>query len=279
MKPPETGFYPEMPISEFKEIDALSFSAIKAALVNMRHYRMYKDRELPEPSAQALANMEFGKAVHCCAFEPDKFDQEYVKGPDCSKASKIWKEFAREFADMVLLKAEEYDRVLALGEAVINHPFIRALEDPQFEVPAVWESNGMPCKGIFDVVGCHENHGPMVLDLKVTGDVSWAGFRRAIGLQKMHVQGEHYSWGAQCCSDDDMERQFILMAADKADHENITLHRLDQQSLNHAGCLIGEVIKRIERCEETGKWPGYPDHVLETSLNRWDFVDPEAIGT
>lgn len=104
------GFYTDIPMSEYHS-DLTSYSKSSIAAFKDRGLKFFYDREHGEKKSTRA--MDIGSAFHCLALEPETFIDRFaiipnVNGKPLNKNSKVFKDFAIENDEKILLTSDEW---------------------------------------------------------------------------------------------------------------------------------------------------------------------------
>lgn len=259
------GLFSTMPAEQYHAIEAMSSGGIKKMLQSPLHYKLMRDTpNEPTPA------MQFGTAVHAGALEPYTFSERVVAAPEVNKRTKDgkaeWDAFAAANAGKVVLSADDYARALRCIEAVGNHPgAMRLLHGSRREVSLFWidDTYKVPCKVRLDVW----NFGGIV-DLKTTQDASPEAFGRTIASFMYHVQGAHYSKGAEQVLGEWPEF-FAFIAVESEPPHAVACYTLPANAVLVGAKLRAEALARYAEALRTGVFRGYPDTVDVIQLPAW----------
>src|SRR5690606_33254705 len=166
---PEPGLYPDVPADVYHRWPAASQTVLKIMRDRSpAHARQYMLTP-PEPTPA----MVLGQAIHMAILQPDLFREHYVRGPEFDRRTKqgreAWEALEAQHPCATILKPEDYDRCIAIRDAVHSHPYARKLLRGQTEVSAVWRDPwfGVLCKGRFD---CLPTGLGIIVDVKSVSD-------------------------------------------------------------------------------------------------------------
>ena len=225
---PEVGIYHDIPYESYAKWKAVNSGVVKWGGVSPKHFQAALDGRLK--SEDTLAR-KLGRAIHCMLLEPEAFDERFTaagaceailksgdnKGQQCGvKASCVgidgsWycgKHQPRETQDTVeIISRDEYQRCLAIRDAVRDHPAIGLLRRSGWsEASMVWEYGGMKLKGRPDRLSV-SGARPAIIDVKKCR----VGFGTTDECEKAalnygyHVQAAMYVDGVKATSNVDCE--------------------------------------------------------------------------
>src|SRR5690606_30591191 len=113
-----------------------------------------------------------GSAVHTLILEPEKFNNQFVVGPDVHKNTKIWKDFVKSNEGVTVLDEMNYQAILDCSNSVLSHPTaMNILRDGIPERSYFWRDSKtkVKCKCRPDWLRLGDRE---VFDLKTTTDAS-----------------------------------------------------------------------------------------------------------
>ena len=250
---------------------ALSSSGARAILRSPARFAY--DREHGRPDTKAF---DEGKAAHSLVlgtgaplFVPvDGLGVPFTEWRTDEAKAQV--EQARA-AGCVPVKIEQRDRVLAMARALASHPRAGALLDPtrgRPEVSGFWTDaeTGAECRVRFDLL-----RDDAIVDLKTTDDASPHGFARSAAKYGYHQQDAWYRDGAAALGLGDLP--FVFVVVEKDPPHLVACYELDADALAAGWRRNRRALEVFARCTETGRWPGYPEHIQQLSLPRWAVTD------
>lgn len=172
----------------------------------------------------------------------------------------------------VPVKADQLAAVRAMVAAVRRHPRAGALLDRdgpgQPEVSGFWldSETGAECRVRFDWL-----RPDAIVDLKTTDDASPHGFARSAAKYGYHQQDPWYRDGAAALGLGDLP--FVFVVVEKDPPHLVACYELDDEALAAGWRRNRRALELFARCTETGRWPGYPEHIQRLSLPRWAVTD------
>lgn len=232
------------------------------------HKYVNPERVRDEPTAA----MVMGTAIHTAILEPDLLNQTVVCGLDIPKRSAAdkaeWANFEAANAGKIILRAEDYQTVLAVRDAVHKHPVASSLiKDGQTEQSfyATHPETGELIKCRTDLVS---NSGEFILDVKSTDDASPEGFARSAANFRYHVQQSWYQdifdiiYGEH-------PPYWMFLAVEKKPPYAIGIYYLPNEAVNLGGLLAQRDLRKIVEHKRNNEWPDYGTEVKELLLPGW----------
>jgi exodeoxyribonuclease VIII len=257
-----------MTFQAYQAIDAVNWTTLKEMGRSPKHYR--HRLETPREDTPALA---MGRAAHTAVFEPDRFILDYAVFTGPRRAGKEWDAFAAANEGRTILKTEEYQRCLAIRDAVRAHPVAaRYLASGMAEHTVRWtdEETGLACKGRADWVA------PMLralVDLKTTGDVNDRIFGHTAARLGYPGQLAFYYDGLRL-SGMDLEKVIIIAVESGAPHD-VAVFRVDEDVLYTGREQYRGYLRRVAGCRKLGAWPGRYAEEQSLELPPWARDDEE----
>lgn len=265
---PEPGLYPDVPADVYHRWPAANQTVLKIMRDRSpAHARQYMLTP-PEPTPA----MVLGQAIHAAILQPDLFREHYVRGPEFDRRTKqgreAWEALAAEHPNAIILKPEDYDRCIAIRDAVHSHHYARKLLRGQTEVSAVWRDPwfGVLCKGRFD---CVPTGLGIIVDVKSVSDASPRAMQRFIYAYGTYLQAAHYMIGAKQLGVD--ADYFVLIAVEKEPPYGIGIYNIRGDALMAGEEELAKLLRTWSECETEGQWPGYSELAVDVTLPSWAF--------
>lgn len=276
MKAPETGIYPGIEYEEYNEWEAVRHSNLFILEEGtLAHYRYTVDH----PEEFDSGAFRTGHAGHTAVLEPSEFSQRYVCKPDTytnekgeekkfNANSKVCKQILETLAasGKTILSTAEYQQALACGAACQKKEMLRLLIDKGVpEVCLVWtdEKTGMKCKARVDLL----INNSLILDLKTSAfPVNVRRFGSSAARYGYPSQLAYYWTGLKQITEQEPELP-LFAAIEKSMVEKIgpgavAVYQLGKEDMEVGRCQNEYFLERIQKAEEVGEWPGYPDEEI-----------------
>lgn len=272
-----------------RRLDEASATGLKHMLRSPAHFRYFVEE--PDADRQSPA-LTFGKAFHAAVLEPDVFAATYSilpagapqrptramldakkRSPESEQRCQWWAAWDADNAGRIVLSHEDYDRAQRMADSVRAHPVAAGLlVGGEREITFRWqdEDTGIACKARADLY----LRGEYLMDLKSCRDASAEGFARAVVSYGYDVQQGHYLDGIR--ANGDAIRWFVFLACESEAPYVCQPHILDARAEERGWNLRQRAIKRQAECLAAGKWPGYSEELIETSLPAWAFYNEES---
>jgi exodeoxyribonuclease VIII len=229
--------------------------------------------------------LNFGRAVHCALFEPDRFSLEYVMAPDfgdCRKTDRTTSEAAKEnkirrdawrleHEDVQLIEGKEGERLLGMIGRIVE----RRSYDPKIaelmsggspEVTLRWQDprTGLECRARDD---CWQESIGWAIDFKTCEDASPDGFEKAASNYRFHWIEAHYRAGHRTLGKDLDSYAFVLQ--EKEPPYDLSVNFLKPDAVIKGISSIERYSDRLAECLAKSEWPGYSKNVYTGSLKGW----------
>lgn len=275
----EPGIYYGLSNSEYHATSAISKSGLDVLAKSPAHYyAKYLDPNRPSEKEQTSAQLD-GELAHCAILEPEEFSKRFVVGPDVSRATKAWKEFAEANSGKTAIKPDQYDTAWAQAASVNRIPDLAsALSKGKAEVSAFWidEDTGVLCKCRPDFVHDLGGNRVLLVDAKTCGDASLRDFSRMIAKHRYHVQDAYYRDGfaiAGLCT-----VEGFVFGAVEMDYPHVaSAIMLDDDSVEQGRREYRRLLDIYAECKESGIWPAYDTSVQLARLPNWAFDQEDEI--
>lgn len=257
---------------EYHAHPAIGSTSLKHILRSPAHYKYEKEN----PSEPTPA-MQLGTAIHEAILEPNLFEANSIVMPEFSgTGSRAAKEaWLIENNGKTILKQEDYDNTMRLLDVLKKHPYTKGLlTNGAAEESYFWqdERTGLVCKCRPDYL----RDGNIIVDTKTTRDADPHVFPKQIANLKYHVSAAHYLAGVSA-----VEKQkfsdFILIAIEPKPPFGITIHRLDDATIDAGHGLATKALLTLKECKEKNYYPGYPTQILTTALPNWAWPDEDEV--
>jgi hypothetical protein len=185
------GIHTDWTMAQYLELEALSASGVEA-LINGGKWGFYKRFLDPERERKETKSLNNGELLHTFILEPERFEDEYLRGPDVDdKRKKEWRDAKAEAesSGKQILDNDTFKWLYRCRDEIKAHPFAAAalLSPGESEKTVVWEESGIRCKARID--RCLKN---IIIDLKSTRDASDNGFEREAARYRYDIKAAWY---------------------------------------------------------------------------------------
>ena len=257
----------------YRAMPGLNKSSIERLLDCPLAYKLgLEEQQEPTPA------MQFGTLVHSMILEPGTVPSLYhvMQASATTKAGKAEK--AQALAEgKTIVSASDFEKAKAMQARVQAHPAASWLLGlpGHSEVSMFWE---MPtedgrirhCKSRADRIA-QVGGGEIIIDLKThSGAVSPAEIERTVARFGYHRQAAWYSDGYERIVGKPGHGFYFIFLSTTAPYL-VTAGKMsdEAQAIGWGDCLKAERI--LHECEESGKWPGYADSLIEIDLPAWAY--------
>ena len=257
----------------YRAMPGLNKSSIERLLDCPLAYKL--GLEQPDEPTPAMA---FGTLVHSMILEPDTVPRLYhvMQASATTKVGKAEKAKAIE-EGKTIVSASDFAKAQAMQERVLEHPAARWLLGLQgkSEVSMFWElptedGRTRQCKGRADRIA-QVGNGEVIIDLKThSGAVSPAELERTVARFGYHRQAAWYADGYERIAGKPCLGFYFIFISTTAPYL-VTAGKMgdEAQAIGWGDCLKAERI--LHECEESGKWPGYADQLIEFDVPAWVY--------
>lgn len=274
------GLHYEIPNLDYHRSAGISKSGLDLMAKSPAHYyAKYLDQNRPKAKDQSSAQLD-GELAHCAILEPTEFGNRFAVGPNVSRATKAWKEFAESLpAGVTAIKPDQYSTAWSQAESVNRIPDVAsALSHGKAEVSAYWidEETGVLCKCRPDFVHDCGDSGVILVDVKTCGDARPDEFARMIAKHRYHVQNAYYVDGYAAASGRKV-LGFMFASVEMEYPYAASAIMLDEESVEQGRRDYRGPLDVYAECKEKGEWPGIPASVHLARLPGWAFDQEEEL--
>jgi hypothetical protein len=257
----QTGIFPTMSFADYLAVDAASKGKLWTLHTKTPAHCMTEVEPTPA--------MDWGTAAHVAILEPDRFYADVLCGP-ADRRGKKWSEFLDDNPGKLVLPDPEFERVVAMQNAVMQNPTIRALATRAgvSEASAFWTDpdTGLLCRMRADR---YVESLSMMAELKTTTDASPAAFRRVAMRMGYELGDAMYSAGWGLAGGGTVE-DFIFIVVESDPPYAHAIYQLDEPARLRGRTILQKALLTYQQCKAAGRWGGYPAEV--TALSYPDYV-------
>ena len=277
MKP---GLYYGMSNADYHTSPGVSKSGLDLIARSPAHFFAKKiDANRPPETPQTIPQQD-GEIAHCAILEPAEFSKRFVSGPNVTRSTKEWKEFAGSLPSGVsAIKTDQAKTAWKQANSLRSIPDIEsALSVGYSEVSAYWidDETGLLCKCRPDFVHDCGDAGVILVDVKTCGNASPHEFSRMIAKHRYHVQDAYYSDGFAKASG----RRVLgfLFAAVEMDYPYAaSAVQIDDESRDQGRLDYRRNLNTYAECVAANEWRGYGKEVHLVRLPGWAFDSDEEL--
>lgn len=267
-----------MDMGTYAALPHMNQSSLKKGLRSMQHLKA----SIEGVDRKETDAMKFGTLVHTAVLEPDSLTLEYAIAPKVDRRTKggkqEWEDFNLVHGDKIVVKQEDYDRAMAMREAVMSHPAAKALIEKisMTEVTATWDHEGTACKARLDgYIAPRGKAKPVIVDLKTAMDASPEGFARAVAKFNYHFQQAFYVDAVKAVKK--RHANFIFIAVEKEPPYAVGVYTLADGAEEVGRKMYMEVLTKWKDSVQSNTAAGYGDSIQEINLPDWAVPNPDLI--
>lgn len=186
-------------------------------------------------------------------------------------------------AGLVPLLAGEYEQVQAMAAVIRQHPIASVLFDParggKAEQAMFWRDRetGLMRRALVDWLPASTGTGRLIVaDYKTCVSAEPTAISKAVANYGYLQQDDWYRDGVLSLGLAE-QAAFVFVFQEKTAPYLVTVVELDRDAQMWGDALNRRAIEIYRHCMETGRWPGYSDEVVLTSLPVWAERGYEAI--
>lgn len=251
-------------MTDYSEIGAVNYSALKAMAVSPLYYRYCLVRQRADTAAFAL-----GRAVHAAILQPDVFAKRFVAYSGPVRRGKGWEAFKLAHEGDEVLTSADLALAKVCRDSALSHPMagriLRKVQPWQTEMVLVWKDaeTGIQCKGRLDATPGR------VLELKTAKDISERGFGRS-AAQFGYVGQIAFYHDALVARGDTPELP-IIIAIQTAPPYDCAVYEVQPEQLTAGREFYRGLLRKLVECERSDEWPGVGDGVNPLWLPSWAY--------
>jgi hypothetical protein len=246
----------------------------------MKHFLHHEFTECIDNDTLAL-----GRAFHCMALEPHKFDAEFAIWSGERRYGKEWEKFKLQVGEKTILTGKKLAEINDLSVSVKNDKHcISILTDGRSEQVIKWTDpdTGLKCKGCIDWIQTINGADFAIYDLKTAKDASPDGFGRSALDYNLHMQAAFYQDGYAECNGG-VILPFSLIAVEKMPPYVVQVYNIPDDIIEIGRKEYKECLGKIAELKlgniPMSEWPGYADGPLQLQLPRWAMKQEELEST
>jgi exodeoxyribonuclease VIII len=252
---PKVGIYRDVPEEEYHNWEAVSKSQLVKFMANPGKFK----RKIEKPRAKASQKrLDLGSVIDVLVFDgEDKYYEQFAIKPEFSgkgsrEQKRLWEE---ENSHMIHITSEEEQNCIAAAKAVKENDLVKPyFETGMSQLSLVWtdEETGLLCKARPDL----KPEGPIMCDLKSTGDVSYYVVQKLIHSLKYHWQAAFYMDGWEANTGEEIETWKWFFVEREAPYPvEVYSMESDTDSIELARSEIRTALRKYLKCKESGQWP------------------------
>lgn len=259
------GIYDLDSYEQYHSIQALRSSHLRLVKKSPAHFAAaFDERWQKTISPQLQKSFDKGKAFDTLMLHgSDELSIKVAIEPDLSKNSNAYKQWKQEHGGAIILSQRELDFIVEMKRRTeAKSVFSGIFTDGHPHKVLIWQDGtGIWCKAEIDWIMSDGT----VVDLKTTGGGAdyWAFSRSAYRYGYIN-QGAFYLAGLSAITGVEHNR-FMLAVVETEPPFESQVFRATQDQLWKAEMENEECLSTLAHCFKTGKWPGYPDMIMDLS--------------
>jgi hypothetical protein len=258
------------------DLGRLAHEAIDRTLAPLRFTHLKAIGKSPLHYAHALTNgrtdsapMRLGRIVHWNVLGgmPDDEEGRIVLW-DGTRSGNAWKAFAKENEGHEIVTPSEWEKAMAIADAVNADPIAASVLVGTKETQLKWRIGTRDCTSRPDVLNADTG---VLVDLKTTTDASLSGLKRQAWKMAYHAQLSFYADAARYNGVDVCE--VYIVGVEVAAPYAVTTLRLTPRVLEEGRRMYRSWFERLMVCEASDDWPAYTRHVETFDVPEWMAED------
>ena len=261
-----------MNFTDYKQINAINATAIKAGVVSMLNMHA----TMTGPGKETTPAMRMGTLLHTAVLEPDRFAAK-VHVWDGTKRGKAYTEFAEDKDPFWILSEKEYTICDAVRESVwAKTAAYKLIEGAEIEKSITWDDPACgPCKARLDVA-----KPTMICDFKTTANMEPGRFAVTCAQLHYHLQMGFYARGHEQITG--TFPTVSIIAAEQKPPFDCAVYAVPEYTVRAGARRAVDIACEYRDAMDRGELPGVDrGEVLELDLPSWaegmDSV-PELVG-
>lgn len=229
--------------------EPLRFSHLKAfGTLSPAHYRYGTEPD-------ETTSMERGSAVHALAL-----GNKPVLAYPGVRRGKEWEAFKARHDSSLIVTEKEYERALAMANAIKAHKYGAAALEGIREQTLLWDFAGLPCRGTMDV-----RTKTRVTDIKTSRTAKPGWFDSIAVRNAYHAQLCWYAEGIRTLGLGN-PTELVIVAVESSAPYVCTVYRLTERAMEAGDRLWRSWIERLRVCLDSDSWPGYSEAIVDLDV-------------
>ncbi len=252
MKP---GVYFDMSEETYSAIPALRSTFLRAMLKTTPAQALAEDKTVESDA------LRFGRLLHCCVLEPERFERDLAVQPkfEGKGAHAMRAEWLLRNAGKIQTKPKELEQLLAMREAVLKQTgaALRFSVAGRNEVSIVWQDPlGFLCKTRIDRL--HAGKDVLcIAELKSTRNADERLWR---------FDADRYGYDVEACMQlralsityGEMRRPYSFVCVEKTEPYRVEVYELRNSDRQLGTEKMMRGMEVYAQCLRTGEWPNEP---------------------
>lgn len=251
----------DMSAADYDALPGLRSTVLREMLRSTpKQAREYELHGSPDSEAKV-----FGRLLHACVLEPERFERELAVLPEFkgvgSRALKA--EWELRNAGKIQVRPKVLEQLLAMRDAVMKHTVAREMfaADGANEVSAVWDDPlGMRCKVRWDRI--YSEGVLRQADLKSTRAAQEDFFRYDMKQYGYDVEACLYSRALDVLHGE-RPRPFHFVAVEKTAPHRVEVYELTKAERALGNQKMERAMRVYAECLRTNEWPDVPIYGAE----------------
>jgi len=282
------GIVENLSFADYQQIDRMNASTLVHGIKSMKQLKCSIDGGGKEASDA----MRFGNHYHSLILEPEDFERlhcvmpnfaempENTTGKGCQ--SKSWattfckesiERFENENVGREIITRENYDRALAMCEAIRDHKLAsELLAGSKKEVTLLGEIGGVEMKCRIDIVG-----ESMIADLKGTGNVLPFVFGSVAA--RLHYPFKLAIYRELFRQNFAADPSVYVIAVETNRPFDVAVYSISDNVLDFELLNVKKVLAKFAEASKRNEWPGVcnDEEAIELAIPNWALPEDEVL--
>jgi hypothetical protein len=243
--------FQDIPDTEYHASEGLSSSLLKLLLRSPAHYIQHENKD--------TAALRFGRALHACVLEFDKFQKHKRIQPDVDRRTKQGKEDYADFvesctADSIMLTTDDHADILAMNSAIRAATNISG----DLEKSGTYHHEGFNVDLRIRPDIMQPDIG-LIRDVKSCEDAREGAFRHAVRKYNYDLSAAFYIDVANKILKEKVFTRFQWIAVEKSKPFGVMIYDADESLLEQGRAKYMQALTTYAECVNTGHFPAYPN--------------------
>lgn len=266
----------------YKGMPAINPSSLAAGLrghndVDVRAIHAAMTGERKEPAQASQDRMDRGSLLHLALLQPERLATDVAVWRGKIRKGAEWDAFEHDNNGKLILRGEDFDRVMAVYNEVKNHPMCGGkLAGCAAEVAMILEDCGQQCRGQVDAIHFEKR---MIIDVKTTdATISQDSCERTIrSLHYREKMALYRRWIAKITqTNPDSWRCYNLFIGMDETNPAIALVLLTEDGLEWGEAAMVNALQAYSVAKKSGKFPIFAmDYFVK--LRPWECGEDEEV--
>lgn len=228
------------------------------------------------PEQRATKAMDIGTLAHAALLEPHRLESMYTlypanilakNGAVSTNEAKAFRD-EREAAGQICLKAQDFETVIKMSQAVTNKVGRWLTDDAKIEHSIYWhDKTGLPSRCRPDVLIVRDELC-LCIDIKSTADITPQWFRKRVEDGGYWLQDAHYSEGIEQLTG--KRPRFVFVVVESEWPYECVLYEIREADRAQAFIKRQQIAYSIAGCLESGDWSDdWSADINTLSITKW----------